>query len=283
MASDADIVRCAAPWPGPAARLLDALAALGPGTWTTDRICQASGFGIQAGDAFQVLSGLSGTGVCVQALDNDSWLCELAPAELRRLASILAGADHYRRMRISPSLTELAVTLPLSPSYLSQELAPLHDRPGGLLTTTTAFSRLAEAASTRLIVMTPFVDPSGFQWLRRVFEATAPSCERIAVLRDTGRYNAELGVLHADWLQALGIRVYDYHLSHAAASGRLLPIETFHAKVVVADDRLAYVGSANFLFSSEGVSLETGLLIDGAAAVQVSRLAEAVIRVARRL
>ena len=39
-----------------------------------------------------------------------------------------------------------------------------------------------------------------------------------------------------------------------------LPIETFHAKLVVADDTLAYVGSANLLSSSEGLSLETGFL-----------------------
>jgi hypothetical protein len=37
-----------------------------------------------------------------------------------------------------------------------------------------------------------------------------------------------------------------------------LPIETFHAKLIFADDTLAYVGSANLLNSSEGLSLETG-------------------------
>jgi hypothetical protein len=31
-----------------------------------------------------------------------------------------------------------------------------------------------------------------------------------------------------------------------------LPIETFHAKLIIADDTLAYVGSANLLNSSEG-------------------------------
>ena len=59
------------------------------------------------------------------------------------------------------------------------------------------------------------------------------------------------------------VSVRDYHLSHAAADGRALPIETFHAKLVVADDTLAYVGSANLLSSSEGLSLETGLLVEG--------------------
>src|SRR6266478_54418 len=55
MASDADIVRCAAPWPGTAARLLEGLAALGPGTWPAERICQASGSGTDPGYAAQIL------------------------------------------------------------------------------------------------------------------------------------------------------------------------------------------------------------------------------------
>jgi hypothetical protein len=42
MAWDADIVRCAAPWPGTAARLLEGLAALGPGIWSLEQICRAS-------------------------------------------------------------------------------------------------------------------------------------------------------------------------------------------------------------------------------------------------
>jgi phosphatidylserine/phosphatidylglycerophosphate/cardiolipin synthase-like enzyme len=64
--------------------------------------------------------------------------------------------------------------------------------------------------------------------------------------------------------------------------GGALPIETFHAKLIVADDTLAYVGSADLLNSSEGLSLETGLLVEGNAAVQVA-LVDAVLRAARSL
>ena len=93
----------------------------------------------------------------------------------------------------------------------------------------------------------------------------------------------ELGVQHVDWLRALHVSVRDYHLSHGAEAGRALPIETFHAKLVLADDTLAYVGSANLLYSSEGLSLETGLLVEGSAAIQVARLVDGVLRVARSL
>jgi RHH-type transcriptional regulator, rel operon repressor / antitoxin RelB len=101
-----------------------------------------------------------------------------------------------------------------------------------------------------------------------VFEATPADCQKIVVLRNTDQYAVELGVQHADWLRAMQVSVRDYHLSHATGAGRALPIETFHAKLIVADDMLAYVGSANLLSSSEGLSLETGLLVEGAAAVQ---------------
>jgi len=54
---------------------------------------------------------------------DDSWLCEYAPRELKRLVQILSGADHYRRMRLNPAAIELAVTMPLVPSHLEKELA----------------------------------------------------------------------------------------------------------------------------------------------------------------
>jgi hypothetical protein len=201
MASDADIVRCAAPWPGTAARLLEGLATLGPGTWSLEQIWRASGSGTELGHAAQVLAGLSVSGVCVSAPAEDSWLCEYAPAELLRLAQVLTGADHFRRMRINPAVTELAITMPLVPSYLETELATTLGRPGGFLTTSAAFIRLAQAASGRLIVMTPFIDAGGFRWLRRVFESAQSSCQKILILRDTDRYTVE----HGEWLRGLQV------------------------------------------------------------------------------
>lgn len=283
MPSDADIVRCTVPWPGVAARLLEGLAALGPGTWSVDQICRASASGTEPGHAAQILAGLAASGVCASAEAEDSWSCAFAPAELLRLSSLLAGADHFRRMRLNPAVTELAITMPLVPSFLEKELAAALGRPGGFLSTGGAFTRLAQAAVRRLVVMTPFIDAGGFRWLRRVFEATPPDCRKVLILRDTDRYAVELGVENADWLRGLQVSVHDYHLSHGETSGRQLPIETFHAKLVVADETLAYVGSANLLSSSEGLCLETGFLVEGAAASDVARLVDAVLRVARPL
>jgi len=283
MASDAEIVRYAAPWPGTAARLLEGLAALGPGIWSVEQICRASASGTELGHAAEVLAGLAASGVCANLADDDTWECGLAPAELLRLSQILTGADHYRRMRINPAMTEFAITMPLLPSFLEKELETSFGRVGGFLTTRDAFSRVAQAAVHRLIVMSPFIDLGGFRWLRRVFEAAPLSCEKVLILRDASRYAVERSVEHKDWLQRLSVSVRDYYLSHDANAGRALPVETFHAKLLLADNALAYIGSANLLSSSEGVCLETGFLVEGAAAGDVARLVEAVLHVAKPL
>lgn len=140
---------------------------------------------------------------------------------------------------------------------------------------------VARAATKRLVVLTPFLDNGGFRWLRRTLEGVRPEAEKILILRDANNYAVELFIEHADWLGAMKVSVRDYCLPHAHGSGRALPIETFHAKILLADENLAYVGSANFLGSSESVTLETGVVIDGSSASQVARLIGGVLRVAR--
>ena len=277
MSVEADIVRCAAPWPGTAARLLEGLASLGPGTWTIETVCGAAAAGIEPGMAYQVLSGLAGPGV--GSFDDDGrWVSMQTRPELLRLAQVLTGAEQFRRLRHEATTIEIAVTMPLSPCHLERELASLGGRPGGFLRTADAFQRIAEGAKRRFVVMIPFIDASGFNWLRRVFTGTRSDIERILIVRNRQLYAAELSVLHKEWIEALGVRVVDYYLAHDAQSGRKLDFETFHAKILLADDSLAYVGSANLLWASETGSLETGVIIDGKAAANVARLVDGVLR-----
>jgi phosphatidylserine/phosphatidylglycerophosphate/cardiolipin synthase-like enzyme len=262
---------------------VEGLAVLGEGHWAAESICAAAVAGIAPGDAVQVLAGLAVAGVCARAPGTEDWSTHLAPAELRRLSNLLRGADHYRRLRLEALSVELAVTMPLAPSLLEAELGSSPGRPGNYLATSQAFLRVARAAQSRLVIMTPFLDGRGFGWLKDLVEEARPQAEKIIVLRDADQYTIELGVQHADWLRAADVSVRDYHMSHSHAAGRALPIETFHAKIMLADENLAYVGSANILGSSDGTSLEAGVLVDGRAALQVSRLVGGVLRIARRL
>ena len=146
-----------------------------------------------------------------------------------------------------------------------------------------SFDPVANAAHARLVVMTPFINSPGFNWLRSIFQTAKDVVRKIVVLREMNKYAVELGVHQAEWLRALQVSVFDYTLAHGADSGRTLPVETFHAKIVLADQRLAYVGSANMLGSGDGTSLEAGVLVDGRAAAQVARLVDGVLSVARKL
>lgn len=283
MAQDGDVIRCAAPWPGLAAQLVEAMAILGLAPWRPEDLCAAAAAGIDPGDAIPVLAGLATAGVCARSMEDDHWISVQAPAELFRLAAMLRGAEHYRRLRVEANSVELAVTMPMAPSRLEPELGSTPGRPGGYLATSDAFLRVARAAQQRLVVMTPFMDTRGFSWLKSVMHAAPPRAQKALVLRDADRYAVELGVHQNDWIVASAVGVYDYHLPHSHGYGRALPVETFHAKILLADYRLAYVGSANVLGSGDGTSLETGVLVDGAAAQQVARLVDGVLRIARRL
>lgn len=278
MPSDADVIRCASPWPGTAAQLLESLLSLGPGNWTVEHICAANAVKIAPGDALPILSGLAVAGACSRAREGATWSTDLNHAEVQRLVTLLRGAEHFRRLRTDAPSLELAVTMPMSPSHLENELPGSPGRPGGYLPTTSAFLRLAAAARSRLVVMMPFIDTRGFDWLRTVFRGAREEAQKQLILRDVEQFAVELSVTHADWLRAMDIGIFDYCVSHNRA--RALPIETFHAKIILADDRLAYVGSANILGSGVGTSLEAGFLVDGQAARQVTRLVDAILRVA---
>lgn len=282
MAGDADIIRCASPWPGKAAQLLDALAVLGPGNWTLETISATAAAGVAPGDVAQVLAGLAATDICALAEDS-TWSTPLNHTELVRLSTLLRGAEHFRRLRTDAPNLELAVTLPMAPSTLEQHLPGSPGRPGGYIDTPTAFLRVASAAQKRFVVLSPFVNRTGFDWLRSVMSSVSGHAQKILVLRDVSHYAVDLAVHHRDWLRALGVSVLDYNFSHPVEAGRPLPIETFHAKIVLADDSLAYIGSANFLGSGSGTSLEAGVLVDGRAAGQVARLVDGILRVAHQI
>jgi phosphatidylserine/phosphatidylglycerophosphate/cardiolipin synthase-like enzyme len=280
MSADADVIRCVAPWPGSAAQLLEGLAVLGPGAWAIERICVAASAGLHPGDALPILTGLEMAGVCTCLEDGESWSSPLARSELQRLSQMLRGADHFRRLRSDASSFDFVVTMPLPPSFLAEHLAGSPGRPGGYLPTSEAFLRVARAAKRRIVVLTPFIDRNGFGWLRGLLGAVDPGVERIIVLREVERLAIELSVEHRDWLEEMRVKVFDYHLPHPRGA-RVLPIETFHAKIVVADDTVAYVGSANVLGSGDGTSLEAGVLVDGRGAAQAARLVDGILQIAR--
>jgi phosphatidylserine/phosphatidylglycerophosphate/cardiolipin synthase-like enzyme len=144
-----------------------------------------------------------------------------------------------------------------------------------LTATKEAFMYLARRSKSRLVLITPFIDQHGIAWANELLQATeAP--ERVLVLRD----RAQLQQYDPAQLMARVTELLEYRIFHPVGT-RLKPIETFHAKIVMADASVAYVGSANLLESSMEVALECGFIIEGPAVAQVADVVAAILRTAR--
>jgi hypothetical protein len=144
-----------------------------------------------------------------------------------------------------------------------------------LTDTKDAFLHLARRARQRLVIMTPFIDSSGANWAADLFDAT-DARDKILVIRGCEQLTA-CGV-DGERLRSSATRLVDYSLAGVNSNGQPY-LETFHAKIVLADGAAAYVGSANFLYRSREMNLECGFLMEGDAVVPVAVLVDALLAV----
>lgn len=176
------------------------------------------------------------------------------------------GKDDNERARI-------VVTVPMRPSHFESALAGLNDS-GVLIETTETFLHLSRRAVGRFVVVSPFLDSDGLDWAVSLFEAT-PAADRALICRHADQMAHSYG----ERIAALNVSVYQYYRERNIGSGRGQFAETFHAKIVLADQVAAYVGSANFLRSSKELSLECGVLLEGRAVRQVYDVVESLLRI----
>lgn len=176
---------------------------------------------------------------------------------------------------IAPSArARFVVTLPREPSRIAKALSQHASASFTTLTDTQdAFIHLARRARERLVVMTPFIDSAGAAWASDLFAATSAP-QRELILRDSRQLEG-CGV-NGVRLRDLATSIRDYAFQGENESG-VNGLETFHAKIVLADGAAAYVGSANFLYRSREENLECGFLLDGDAVAPVVVLVEAVL------
>lgn len=176
---------------------------------------------------------------------------------------------------IAPSArARFVVTLPPEPSRIADELRAAAGAAFTTLTETQdAFIHLARRAKKRLVVLTPYIDSSGAAWAADLF-ANTEALERILVLRGIDQL-ASCGAA-GERLRSLATRIHDYAFRNVEDGGREV-LETFHAKIVLADGAAAYVGSANFLYRSREMNLECGMLLEGDAVAPVGVVVTAVL------
>lgn len=181
--------------------------------------------------------------------------------------AFLAGMAAMRGPAAAEEAALTAVTLPPYPSAIAAALPATGLSYASLISTEEAMARVADAAASRLTLMTPFLNKGGLDFAVGLFERS-PATLRTLIVRGVGSTRAALHP-QRERLEFLQITILDC----------LLPTvdgyETSHAKVVLADDQLAYVGSANLLLQLHH-SMELGNVVRGRAAKVVASVVRAV-------
>lgn len=195
------------------------------------------------------------------------------------LATAFAAIDQYIAT-VHKDATEVHVVLtrPERSLGLARQLIEAGWRAANADETDNSFRSLAQRASTRITVMMPFFDEHGATWLRELLAQVPAIVEIVLVLRsleDPSRSDYPKGFrVLREWLRERGAKVFNYSIPRGDAFGR----ETFHAKVILADSDLAYVGSANMTIASLEHSMEMGVVLKGRAAREIAHVVDAVLK-----
>lgn len=143
----------------------------------------------------------------------------------------------------------LVATIPYGDRALDAEMfAPLH---GNLL-------KLIRSAEDRLVLMSPFLSERAYERLRPALHTAAANGAYISLITNALTYGDDdfnrdcaRSMLNDDRLRAQ-TSVYEYVDDETWT--------TFHAKIVIADDERAYLGTANLTHRGLGDNLELGVI-----------------------
>lgn len=226
-----------------------------------------------------LLAALQSTGL-IRAEHESCELC-VSSADALRFAAVLRGVAYAQHRRRDANNAEITLSPPASPSRLMESLPKNGFAWARLYDTKDSLVELASLARRRFVVISPFLDDEGLRWITALFESARRATERVLIVR--GRDEAEHRVLrsHHAALSAWNARVLTYAIAHDPAL-RNPTIETFHAKILLADVDRAYIGSANMNRWSRDVSMECGVIVSGPCVRPVASLVDAMIAVAER-
>ena len=141
----------------------------------------------------------------------------------------------------------VVITVPRRPSQFESALAEIPDS-GVLIETHEAFLHLSRLARARLVLVSPFLDEAGARWAISMFEAT-PAPERVLLCRNVSAFD-DLPMDCKQALETLGVQIRTYALIHEK-DGRYVGRESFHAKIVLADQVAARPRSSKGSSSSQ--------------------------------
>jgi phosphatidylserine/phosphatidylglycerophosphate/cardiolipin synthase-like enzyme len=228
--------------------------------------------------AYEILQELSLLGLLT--LSGHRWLPKPEfYSELAKLVVAFSAIDHYKVV-VHQDATEAQVILtsPASSNALETQLQASGWHTAEIEPTDRAFQSLVRLARESVVVMTPFLDARGADWLHELLGQVRAGVAIKLVLRsleDATRLDYPAGYAQVrPWLAARGASVFNYSIPRDGGRGR----ETFHAKVILCDRASAYVGSTNLTAASRDYSMEMGVVLHGKAALQIGEILDAVMR-----
>ena len=224
-----------------------------------------------------VLTGLLETGLLSQMKDGIS--LTVSKNDALRYAAVLRGVAYARYRQRDSNQIEITLSPPAHPSRLMEMLPKQGFSWTRLYHTKDSLIELASQAQRRLVIISPFLDREGLEWIGQLFDATAiKSIKRTMIVRGRDQTEADVLRKHNSPLAAWGVEILTYAISHDPAF-RNPAIETFHAKILLADDDKAYIGSANMTRWSRDFSMECGVILRGPSVKPVATLVEAMIKI----
>jgi len=127
---------------------------------------------------------------------------------------------------------------------------PLEARAPGIVTTAELFGRMLAAARKSVKIFSPYVDPT----FTNVAQAAKVPIQIVTTLRETRMKSSPVLERYAT-TRPLAVRYL--HEKHAKAQ-----MFQLHAKMVLVDSTMAYVGSANFTDTSLHYNFELGVYVE---------------------
>lgn len=193
----------------------------------------------------------------------------------------LRGAAYANFEFTDTNSVEIVLSPPLHPSRLMEVLPKQKFGWARLHNTRDALNALASTARRRLVILSPFLDDVGMDWVEELFAAPPPEVERILVVRGTDPFLCEMLDSRRSEHIRQSIRVYRYAIAHDPGT-RDTKVETFHAKIVLCDNDAAYIGSSNMNRASRELSLECGVHIAGPCVRPVATLVDSILSIANQ-
>ncbi len=224
-----------------------------------------------------ILAALREAGLCQQAADR--YVLSIGRDDAARFAAVLRGVAYARHRQRDSNQVEVTLSPPPLPSRLMEILPKQGYSWTRLYDTKDSLIELASQAQQRFVVVSPFLDNEGLEWIGYLLSATANRpVRRTLIIRGRDEKEAQVLKSFRTRLAEHSIVVMTYAIIHDP-NLRNPSLETFHAKILLADSDKAYIGSANMNRWSRDYSMECGVIIRGPCAKPVATLVDAILQV----